>query len=222
MNTKESYLTRHITLHDYQDTKSEKENAISHAIAAILSLGFLFIVIGLKTHFVSPSTFVGMIIFALSQLILFSSSSMYHYLPKGDMKRLFRIFDHSTIYFLIAGTYAPILLYVDTQSTRIILAAVYLFLIGGILSTIFFWGRFKVLHVVLYVLMGWSIVFVWDEVVPNLPGQLIRFIIASGIQYTVGVLFYAFKTMKHAHLIWHLFCMSASATFSIGFLLYFI
>ena len=194
----------------------------AHGIASVLSLGFIFMIFALRNEFQSGSTYAGMVIFSFSQWILFTSSAFYHHLEKGDMKRLFRIFDHSTIYFLIAGTYAPILLYINTPSTRLIFAAVYLFLIGGILSTIFWWGRFKVLHVILYLVMGWSIVFVWDEVVPNLPGKLISFIIAAGIQYTVGVLFYALKKMNHGHLVWHILCMSASATFSTGFLLYFI
>jgi hemolysin III len=222
MKEQESWLSRHITLHSYQDEISEKENSISHAIGSALSLIFLITVLFLKGEFVSHSTYVGMVIFAISQLILFTSSAIYHKVEKGDIKRLFRIFDHSTIYFLIAGTYTPIMLFINSASTQIILMCVYLFLVAGVLSTIFFWGKFKVLHVLLYLFMGWSIVLVWNEVVPNLPGALISFVIAAGIQYTVGVLFYALKKMNHAHLIWHIFCLTASATFSVGFLIYFI
>ena len=223
MNTKtKSWLEAHINLPTYKDSISEKENSISHLIASILSYGFLIFVLVEKRHFPTLPTYIGMIVFAISQSILFTSSTLYHSARIGNAKRLFRILDHSTIYFLIVGTYTPILLYINTTETNYILIFLYVFLIIGIVTNILNWGKYKILHVVIYLLMGWSIVFVWNQVIPNLPGNLLYFIIVAGILYTIGVIFYALKKITHAHLIWHLFCLLASATFSTGFVIYFL
>lgn len=217
-----SWLSRHISLPTYDDPISEKENSISHLIASLLSYAFLIFVIVKRGAFPTPLTYVGMVIFSLSQSILFTSSTIYHFLESGDAKRLFRILDHSTIYFLIVGTYTPIMLYINTPQTQIILIALYLILVIGIVTNILFWGKFKILHVLMYLFMGWAIVLVWDQVVPNLPGNMLYIIIVAGLLYTVGVIFYALKNMPHAHLIWHIFCLLASGTFSIGFIIYFL
>jgi hemolysin III len=219
---KPSWLESHISLPSYNDPISEKENSISHLIASLISYGFLLFVLVQKSSFSTLPTYWGMVVFALSQSILFTSSTIYHKLEHGDAKRLFRILDHSTIYFLIVGTYTPIMLYINTFATQIILILLYVFLVIGIVTNILFWGKYKVLHVLIYLLMGWAIVLVWDQVVPNLPGDMLYFIITAGLLYTFGVIFYALKKVPHAHLIWHIFCLCASATFSIGFVIYFL
>ncbi len=222
MKNSTSWLTRHISLPTYSDPVSEKENSISHLIATLLSFGFLIFILVKKSSFPTRLTFTGMVIFSLSQFILFTSSTIYHYLEKGDAKRLFRILDHSTIYFLIVGTYTPIMLFINTPETHIILLVLYILLVVGIVTNILFWGKFKILHVLIYLMMGWAIVLVWDQVVPNLPGNMLYFIIVAGLLYTVGVIFYALKKMPHAHLIWHIFCLLASGTFSTGFVIHFL
>ncbi len=217
-----SWLESHISLPTYDDPVSEKENSISHFIASVLSYVFLIYVIIQKSHSPTLLTYVGMVVFALSQSILFTSSTIYHNMKESDAKRLFRILDHSTIYFLIVGTYTPIMLYINTSATRIILIFLYIFLVIGIVTNILFWSKFKILHVLIYLAMGWAIVLVWDQVVPKLPGNMLYFIIVAGLLYTIGVIFYALKNVAHAHLIWHIFCLLASATFSIGFVIYFL
>lgn len=170
MNTQQmSWLERHISLPVYKDPISEKENAISHGIASLLSYAFFIFVIIQKNNFPTLSTFVGMVVFSLSQSILFTSSTLYHSFKEGDAKRLFRILDHSTIYFLIVGTYTPIMLFINTRATHYILIFLYIVLVAGIVINILNWGKYKILHVLMYLLMGWSIVFVWNQVIPALP-----------------------------------------------------
>ncbi len=214
-----AWLEAHITLHSYDDPKAEKENAITHAIGAILSLIALISILFKLPQLPSRSLQVGSIIWGFTMLLLYSSSALYHFLPPGNGKRLCRILDHSNIYFLIAGTYTPIMMYVATPIAYRITILVWLVAIIGIILTLIFWGKAKVLHVLLYLAMGWLIVFFWKDIVPFIPSDLLKYIIAAGLTYSVGVIFYASKRIPHYHAIWHLFCIGGSALFYVGYML---
>ncbi|PKL29658.1 MAG: DNA-binding protein [Spirochaetae bacterium HGW-Spirochaetae-2] len=222
MEHTQTWVSRHITLHDYADPKAERENAFSHLLGAIASVLFLAITITKKDAFGSSSTFMGMVIYAASLLLLYGSSTLYHHLPKGDLKRIFRFLDHANIYLLIAGTYTPILMSMQNASAYRLLAIVWSVAITGILFSLICWGKLKVLHVLFYLAMGWMIVFFWKDIVPFIPSGLLIYIIAAGLTYTVGVAFYAAKGMPHSHMIWHVFCIVASTIFCVGFLVHLI
>ncbi len=220
MKQNESWLSRHITLHNHASVQDEKENFVSHLIGAIASILFLLAVLVRRDIFVSPSTWIGMIVYGITLTLLYCSSSLYHITPKGDLKRIFRVLDHTNIYFLIAGTYTPILLYIGSSVAVRITVIVWTIAAVGIVFTLLFWGKFRLLHILFYLGMGWFIVFFWDDIVPYIPGGLLRWIIGAGITYTTGVIFYANKRLNHNHMIWHIFCVIASALFCIGFLIH--
>jgi hemolysin III len=222
MEQTQTWVSRHITLHDYADPKAERENTLSHLLGVLASLVFLVITVVRKDAFESSSTFIGMGIYAASLLLLYGSSTLYHHLPKGDPKRIFRFLDHANIYLLIAGTYTPILMSIQNVSAFRLLAIVWSVAAIGILFSLIFWGKLKFLHVLFYLAMGWMIVFFWNDIVPFIPSGLLAYIIAAGLTYTVGVIFYAAKKMPHSHMIWHVFCVVASAIFCVGFLVYLI
>ncbi|MBI9093811.1 MAG: hemolysin III family protein [Sphaerochaeta sp.] len=217
--TQQSWLERHITLHTYDDPKAEKENAITHlvgtALAIVAFVGILFRLPLLPTL----SMKIGMLIWGLTMILLYGASSLYHSLPYGDGKRLCRILDHSNIYFLIAGTYTPMLMYVGTSKAFAILALVWGIAFVGILFTLLIWGKMGALHVALYIAMGWLVVLFWGDIVPHIPEGIMAWIIAAGLTYTIGVFFYANKRIPHYHAIWHLFCIGGSALFFIGYMI---
>lgn len=216
-----SWLEEHITLQNYDDKSAEKLNAHTHFFGAFLSLvGMLFILFNLAS-FGTAKLKVGMIIFGLSNILLYSASGMYHYLPKNNLKRICRILDHSNIYFLIAGTYTPILLYIATPLATKLVILLYIICVLGIGFTLFFWGKLKPLHVVFYLIMGWIIVFFWNSIVPMMPKRLLFYVIGGGITYSIGVIFYAIKKIPNYHAIWHIFVLGGSIWFYIGFLKYF-
>jgi len=220
MNEKKSWLERKISLPVLVHPEAEKENSLSHAIAAALALiGLIYIFAKLNTV---PNTYlkVGLIIFALSNFLLYFASALYHGLPKNNAKRFCRILDHSNIYFLIAGTYTPLLLYVGNVKSIRLFYLIWIIAALGIGFTLIFWGRLKPLHVVLYILMGWLLVFFWNDIIPNIPKGLLMYIITGGVLYTLGVIFYGFKKIPHGHLIWHIFCVAASLSFYIGIIKY--
>lgn len=220
MENKKTWLERNISLPILLHPEAEKENSISHAIAAILAaIGLIYILINLK-NVDNPNLKLGLVIFALSNLLLYFASALYHGLPKNNAKRFCRILDHSNIYFLIAGTYTPLLLYVNSEKTLKMFYFLWAIAILGVAFTLIFWGRLKPLHVVLYLVMGWLLVFFWNDIVPNLPDGFFTYIITGGVLYTLGVIFYGFKKIPHGHLIWHIFCVAASITFYIGIIKY--
>lgn len=217
MDKKQSWLERHITLHNYDNEKLEKENAWTHFFGALLSVVALIMIITKIPHLTSKPLAYGMIIYGCTMLLLYTASGFYHYLPRSNAKRIFRILDHANIYFLIAGTYTPILLYINSSATIKITWLIWAIALVGICFTILFWGKFRILHVVFYLVMGWMIIFFWNSIVPFLPQGLLAWVIAGGVTYTLGVIFYANKKIPHYHAIWHLFCIAASLFFFIGF-----
>ena len=218
-NTKPSWLERHITLHSYDDPKAEKENAITHLVGTALSIIAFVIILFRLPSIPSLSMKIGMIVWGTTMILLYGASTLYHSLPHGNGKRLCRILDHSNIYFLIAGTYTPMLMYVGTSKAYTILALVWGIAVMGILITLLIWGKMGVLHIALYVGMGWLVVFFWGDIAPYMPEGIIAWIIAAGLTYTIGVFFYANKRIPHYHAIWHLFCIGGSALFFIGYML---
>ena len=214
-----AWLEAHITLHNYDDPKAEKENAITHVIGAVLALIALLSILFKLPLISSRSLQVGMLIWGFTMLLLYSSSALYHFLPHGNGKRFCRILDHSNIYLLIAGTYTPMMMYIATPVAYRITILVWAIAVIGIILTLIFWGKAKVLHVLLYLAMGWLIVFFWKDIVPFIPSSLIQWIIAAGLTYSIGVIFYASKRLPHYHAIWHLFCIGGSALFYVGYML---
>lgn len=220
MDRNKSWLERHITLHDHADEQAEVENAASHGIGVFGALVFIIIVMMRRPRLADSATFIGMLIYGATLLLLYLSSTLYHHVPRSDAKRFFRLLDHANIYLLIAGTYTPILFHVGSRTTFLLSALVWTIALCGILFSVAFWGRLKALHVVLYLAMGWMIVFFWDAVIPHIPSTLTWYIIGAGMTYSLGVVFYAMRKLAHSHMIWHLFCVAASAMFCIGFLIH--
>ena len=208
----EAWINNHITLPVYRNESYEKENALSHFIGLVLALLALSWVIS------RYSSNASMIVFSLSNIIMQSSSFLYHYLKPGVFKRIMRIMDHSSIYLLIAGSYTPLLIYLGTPLAIGYAIGIWIVAVLGIFFTVRFWGRFYPLHIILYALMGWSILSIWHEVSSLMPLDLIKCLIAGGTIYTTGILFYAFKKIPHNHLIWHIFVLAGSIIFFLGYM----
>ncbi|MFA7018948.1 MAG: hemolysin III family protein, partial [Sphaerochaetaceae bacterium] len=181
---------------------------------------FTGIVLFRKNSYIHTRTWVGMLIYAGTLLLLYTSSTLYHHVPKSDAKRIFRLLDHANIYLLIAGTYSPILLFIGNPGSIRVLYIVWSVALVGILFSLIFWGKLKILHVLFYLAMGWMMVLFWSDIVPYIPSGLLFWILAAGLTYTIGVIFYAKKDVPHNHMIWHLLCIVASALFCIGFLIH--
>lgn len=171
-----------------------------------------------------PGVFFGIVAFCFSEihgsnatlvyqasfLFMFIASSVYHWLPDGTKKANWRIADHISIFCLIAGTYTPFLIFVDSPKTSLVLIILWCCVLVGSILKVFFTGRFKVASTIIYLLMGWAAIFVMDEFLETLPRQILFWVAIGGLCYTVGTIFYLWKKWMLHHAIWHLFVLAAA------------
>ena len=177
-------------------------NAVSHGVGLLLAIAGLVLLL-IKAE--APNEILSALVFGLSMILLYTSSTLFHSFPE-KMKRVYTVFqrlDHSSIFVLIAGTYTPFLvLLVDSTRGYILLGFLWLITIIGIVFKSIWIRKFKYVHLAIYLLMGWSVVFVYGDFAGSIGNPF--YIIAGGISYTVGVAFYVAK-FKYSHFVWHIF-----------------
>ena len=205
-----SWIIENITLHEYDSSHEELANAATHGLGILLSIAATVMMIVKIMGTNSRVSLTGALIFGFSMILLYSSSTFYH-LSKGPLvKRLLRIMDHSTIYFLIAGTYTPVLLTVGGGAGWTIFGIEWGLTILGITFTLLFWDKYGILHVLFYIIMGWMAVFIWNPLMEAVTNQFIILMISGGLSYTLGTIVYAMKKMPFHHAVWHLFVLAGS------------
>ena len=190
----------------------EIANFASHTAGAGLSIIALVILTIRASWARNPAAIFSFIVFSVGLIILYTMSSIYHGLKPGTAKNVFEILDHSAIYILIAASYTPFLyLVVDSPMNKIILMIQWIVCILGIVFKAFFTGRFKIFSTLLYLMMGWMIVFAWNDLVSNINTVSFVFLVMGGILYSLGTIFYTWKMFKFNHMIWHIFVILGSA-----------
>lgn len=196
---------------DYKNFKEELWNAITHGIGFLLSIPACILLILHAIHTGSTVQIVSYSIFGASLILLFLMSTLLHSMPE-KVKRIFSIFDHSSIYVLIAGTYTPFLLIaIDGVLGIVLLIVIWSMAVLGILFKCFFIHRFEKLSLVLYIFMGWIIIFAIKPLYEYVQLEGFIVLLAGGILYTVGALFYAWRKLPYNHAIWHIFVILGSA-----------
>jgi hemolysin III len=186
-------------------------NSITHGIGVIFGIVAVTVLCVLSAHFGTFVHTVSYLVYGCSLIILYTSSTLYHALPSPRVKRLFKIFDHSSIYLLIAGTYTPFLiLNLKNDNGSTLLVIIWSLALMGVIFKVFFTGRFKVFSTLLYIGMGWLIVFAYGPMKANLRPEGLWWLIAGGLAYTLGTAFYLAKETKFTHAIWHLFVLAGS------------
>jgi hemolysin III len=187
-------------------------NSITHGAGVVLSIVALVLLIVLSSLYGSARHVASCAIFGVTLILLYSSSTLYHSIQKPHLKKIFKIFDHCCIYLLIAGTYTPFLMIALHGSLGWTLFGIIWFLAAaGVVFKIFFVHRFKRVSTVAYVLMGWIIIFAIKPLMDTLPAGGIIWLVAGGLSYTLGVIFYTWKRLPFNHAIWHLFVLGGSA-----------
>ncbi len=189
----------------------EIANAILHGIGLGLAIAALVILVILASLSATAKYTVSYSIYGSTLIVLYLSSTLYHSFPPSKVKDVFRIFDHSAIYLLIAGTYTPVTLIVlDGRLGWIIFSAVWSIAIVGIILKVFLIGKFKILSTLLYIAMGWLIIIAINPLLQNMNRTSIIFLVSGGLLYTIGTIFYAWKRIKYGHAVWHLFVLAGS------------
>lgn len=203
---------RRILAQTHTFSKGEEiANAITHGIGAALSIAGLVILIVSSALYGTAWHVVSFTIFGSTMFILYMSSTMVHALPHGKAKDLFEIFDHSSIYLFIAGTYTPFtFLVVKGALGWTLFGIVWGLAIGGTVFKAFFVKKYLFTSTILYVVMGWLIVIGWNRIVENLHSNGVTLLVVGGVCYTLGAVFYVWRGFKYHHAVWHLFVIAGT------------
>ncbi|MDX8045626.1 hemolysin III family protein [Gracilibacillus sp. S3-1-1] len=201
--------------------REEIANSITHGIGVVLSIAGLVLLIVYSSLYGTVWHIVSFTLFGVTMVLLYTSSTLLHSLPKGKAKNVFEILDHSSIYFFIAGSYTPFMLVVIKGGLGwTLFGIVWGLAIGGTVFKAFFVKKFLYFSTIMYVLMGWLIVFAWAPLVQNLEHNGMVLLVLGGILYTVGAIFYVWRAFRYHHALWHLFVLAGSIAHFFAVLLY--
>lgn len=191
----------------------EKLNAITHGIGAVIAAIGLYMLVALAYRYGSFWHVVSFSIYGATLVLMYLTSTLYHSFRNERRKYLFKIFDHSAIYLLIAGTYTPFALVIlHGWLGWTLLGIVWGLAIVGVVLSIFYVQRFHKLSTLCYVLMGWLIIFCIKPMLERLDTMGMIWLAVGGIFYSVGAIFYLMKRVPYNHAIWHLFVLAGSAS----------
>lgn len=191
--------------------REEVANAITHGIGTVLSIAALVLLIVFSSLKGTPWHIVSFTIYGASMLILYLNSTLVHSFREGKVKDLFEIFDHSSIYLYIAGSYTPFMLVaIRGPLGWSLFGIVWGFAILGCFFKAYFVKRFLFMSTIFYILMGWMIVVAWVPLTAAIPSGGIMLLALGGIMFTLGTVFYVWRGFPYHHAIWHLFVLAGS------------
>lgn len=206
-------------------TKNEEiANGITHGLGVAFGIFSLIVLLYESIKKGSTISIVGFSIYGASLIIMYLASTMYHIAWKDEVKKILRVFDHSSIFIFIAGTYTPIILLTMRGKMRVgILTLIWLIAISGVVFKIFTFNKFdkyKMVSLALYIGMGWITIFLIRPILESTSVKFIVLLALGGIIYTLGTIFYSNKKIPYNHAIWHLFVLAASFVHFLGIYLY--
>jgi|TARA_B110000483_G_scaffold746_1_gene823 hemolysin III len=191
--------------------KEEQLNILTHSFGLVMSfIAFPFLIFKSYDYdsFWKSSS---LIIYGMSLIVLYAASTFYHATKEPKRRRKLNILDHSAIYVLIAGTYTPFTLIILEGSLGwYIFSFTWTFALIGIVLKLFYTGRFDKLSTVMYVLMGWQIIFAINPLIEKFPAQGVQLLFLGGVFYTLGAVLYSLKKIKYNHAIFHVFVIMGS------------
>ncbi|MER2237687.1 MAG: hemolysin III family protein [Psychrobacillus sp.] len=191
--------------------REELANAIIHGVGTLLSIAALVILIVSSVKYGDAWHVVSFTLFGASMVLLFTSSTLVHAFPAGRAKDFFEIMDHSSIYYLIAGSYTPLLFIVVKGPLGWTLFGIMWGLaIAGTVFKAYFVKRFLHTSTILYVVIGWLIVFAWKPLITNMSTEGLILLALGGLLYTGGAVFYVWRGFPYHHAVWHVFVLAAA------------
>ncbi len=195
----------------YYSPREEKINIISHAFGIILSvISLALLIIHAKLHGDTLHV-ISFGIFGVSLIILYVASTLYHSSKEPKLRKRLRIFDHASIYVIIAGTYTPFTLVTLNGTIGWLLFGIsWGFALIGIILKLFFTGKYKLISTLMYVFMGWLIIFAIKPLTANLSSDGLFWLVLGGLSYTIGAILYSIKKIKFNHAIFHILVLIGS------------
>ncbi|HYC27656.1 MAG TPA: hemolysin III family protein [Chitinophagaceae bacterium] len=200
--------------------KQEMVNSILHGFGILFGIISIPILITMAAKAESPDKIVGTGIYGFSFLMVFTFSTLYHGFQHEKVKRAFKILDHISIYFLIAGTYTPLLLiYHRNDFGMSLLVILWVLTFIGTIFKIFCCGKWETISTIIYLLMGWSMLSGGWSFFAEMPNNVLIMVLLGGCLYSVGVIFYVWERFFYSHAVWHICVLAAAICHYIAILL---
>ena len=195
------------------ELQQERANAWTHALGLALSIVGVPLLLFYSAATSDTYHWWSLALFGVSLLLVYFTSTLYHSVHHPRWKHLCRKADHISIYFLIAGTHTPFLVYCFPEATgRFYLYLVWGMVLAGLAYKVFFFGRWEWLSVTFYLAMGWLGVVTIPQAMEAMPEATLNGVVLGGLFYTIGVIFYAWQRLPYHHAIWHLFVIGGSVS----------
>jgi hemolysin III len=218
MSRLKDFIDTRISLARNVESRDDRLSSLSHAAGFILSLAATGHLVRLTAG--NRVALAASLVYGLTMITVFGASAVYHGLRVSTAKRVFRLLDHSSIYLLIAGTYTPYAAAIPDGAGRPLLIAIWSLGLAGLILNILLWDRVKWLHISIYLLMGWLLVFFWRPFFNSAPRFQLIWMMIGGFFYTAGIFFYLARSIPRGHFIWHLFVIAGAAGLHAGIVLY--
>jgi hemolysin III len=196
-----------------QTLNEEIANAITHGLGVLFCLVAipLMVIYALQTS--NAAMVWAVAIFGFGMLMVYSASTLYHYARHIETKRILRIWDHISIFLLIAGSYTPLVIkYTDFKTSVIFLSIMWSVVAVGSFLKIFYTGKYNILSVIIYLAMGLMAVFIIKPIIANMPQPVFYLLLAGGVAYVLGIVFYLWHKLQYHHTIWHVFVLTGTVT----------
>jgi hemolysin III len=199
----------------------EIANSVTHGFGLALSVIGLIVLIVLACLYGSALHLVSCSIYGATLVMLYTASTLYHSFRSPRIKHIFKIIDHCSIYLLIAGTYTPFTLVMLRGGWGwSLFGIVWMLSFVGIIFKLFFVNKFQIISTIVYVLMGWIVVVAIKPMVAMIPLGCILWLVAGGLFYTTGVIFFAWHKIPFNHAIWHVFVVAGSVCHFLAVIFY--
>lgn len=198
---------------EHTTAKQEKANYITHLAGIVfcaIAIPVLIVYAALKGTAVTVWT---VSIFGFGMFTVYLSSTLYHAAKNKKLKRALRVWDHISIFFLIAGSYTPFVAkFIKPDTAFLFLSIMWSIVVAGVFKKLFFTGKLEFLSVTLYLGMGWMVIFILKPLLQTIPLEIFWWILTGGLFYTFGIIFYVWKRWKYHHAIWHCFVLGGTVS----------
>ena len=200
--------------------QQEVINSLIHGVGILFGICGFPVLAGLATNHGNTPGIIGSAIYTFGFLFLFTSSTIYHIATEPAIKRIFKVLDHISIFFMIAGTYTPFLLvYINNSFGYTLLSVLWTLTLIGIFFKIRFTGRYEIVSTIIYLAMGWMMVVGGRRFFDLLPTNVLILVIIGGGLYSIGVFFYIWDKYLLTHAVWHIFVLAAAIVHYVAVLL---
>ncbi|WP_332733316.1 PAQR family membrane homeostasis protein TrhA [Flavihumibacter sp.] len=205
---------------DSYNRQQEVINSLIHGVGILFGICGFPVLAGLAINHGNTPGIIGSAIYTFGFLFLFTSSTIYHIATEPAIKKIFKVLDHISIFFMIAGTYTPFLLvYINNSFGYTLLSVLWALTLIGIYFKIRFTGRYEIVSTIIYLAMGWMMVVGGRRFFDLLPTNVLILVIIGGGLYSIGVFFYIWDKYLLTHAVWHIFVLAAAIVHYVAVLL---